>query len=93
MGFKLRNTFISAGLPAPQMHLDAIIGGGEDWGGYAYAANSVRSIMPFIEKFEVATADEIDVDTLADRFRDEVVSQNGVVMISTWVSAWTQHIS
>ncbi|MFN8486120.1 MAG: class I SAM-dependent methyltransferase [Caldilineaceae bacterium] len=90
MGFKLRNTFTSAGLPAPQMHLDAIIGGGENWAGYAYAVNTVRSILPYIEKFGVATREEVDIDTLTDRFRNEIVSQNGVVMISTWVSAWTQ---
>lgn len=90
MGFKLHKTFTDAGLSAPQMHLDALIGGSETWAGYAYSAAFIRSILPSIEKFGIATAAEIDIDTLAERFRNEVVSRNGVVMISTWVSAWTQ---
>jgi ubiquinone/menaquinone biosynthesis C-methylase UbiE len=92
MGFKLRQTFLQAGLPEPKLHCDVVMGGGEHWVGYEYAANSVRSLLPNIEKFGVATSEEIDVETLADRFRREIVALNGVVMLSTWMSAWTRTV-
>jgi len=90
MGFKLYQTFRDAGLPAPQLHLDAPAGGGADWAGYAYVAESIRSILPLMVKLGVATAAEVDIDTLAARFRDEVVEQQSVVMLPTFISAWTQ---
>lgn len=90
MGFKLYQAFQDAGLPAPQMHLDAPVGGGSEWAGYAYIAESIRSILPLMLKLGIATVEEVDIDTLAARFRDEVVHQQSVVMLPTFVSAWAQ---
>jgi SAM-dependent methyltransferase len=92
MGFQLPRTFMEAGLPWPQLHCDVVIGGGEQWAGYEYAANTVRSLLPNAEKFGVATREEVEIDTLADRFRREIVGQNGVVMLSTWMSAWANKV-
>ena len=89
MGFKLYQVFLAAGLPAPQLHLDAPLGGGPDWAGYAYMAAAMRSILPLMLKFGVATVEEVAIDTLAHRFLTEVVSQQGVVMLPTFVSAWS----
>jgi ubiquinone/menaquinone biosynthesis C-methylase UbiE len=88
MGFKLSQAFGNAGLSTPQLHLDAPIGGGPDWAGYAYIAESIRSVLPLMLKLGIATAAEVDIDTLAARFRAEVVSQQSVVMLPTFVSAW-----
>ncbi|MDQ3665414.1 MAG: class I SAM-dependent methyltransferase [Acidobacteriota bacterium] len=88
MGLKLYQVFLDAGLSEPQMRLEAPIGGGPNWDGYAYAANSVRSLLPVLLKLNIATPDEIDIDNLAARFREEVAGQNGVVMLSPFVSAW-----
>jgi len=90
VGFKLSQTFVDAGLLTPQLHLDAPIGGRPDWAGYAYIAESIRSILPLMQKLGVATAEEVDIDTLAVRFRDEVVQLQSVVMLPTFVSAWAQ---
>ena len=43
------------------------MGGGLDFEGYQHVADSVRSTLPMMEKFGVATADEVGIDTLADR--------------------------
>jgi ubiquinone/menaquinone biosynthesis C-methylase UbiE len=90
MGFKLYQAFLDAGLGEPRMRLDAPVGGGPDWPGYSYIAESIRSILPLMIKFGVTTADEVDIDTLAARFRDEVVGLRGVVMLPTFIGAWAQ---
>jgi ubiquinone/menaquinone biosynthesis C-methylase UbiE len=90
MGFKLHQAFRDAGLPAPQMHLDAPVGGGAEWAGYAYIAESIRSILPLMLKLGIATVEEVEIDTLAARFRDEVIQQQSVVMLPTFVGGWSQ---
>lgn len=89
MGFKLYQVYLAAGLPAPQLHLEAPMGGGSDWAGYSYMAEAMRSILPLLLKFGVATAEEVAIDTLVHRFRQEVVNQQGVVMLPTFVGAWS----
>jgi SAM-dependent methyltransferase len=93
MGLRLRSVFAQAGLPAPEMHLDAAAGGGPDWPGYEYMARLVRTILPLITKFGVATEDEVKIDTLADRLRDEI-GDAGVAVTWGFITAWAQqHIS
>jgi SAM-dependent methyltransferase len=90
MGSKLYRTYLDAGLPAPQLRLEAPIGGGEDWPGYAYVADTVRSLLPMLERMGVATAEEVGVDTLADRLRAEAVGLRGVQMLPIVVGAWSR---
>jgi SAM-dependent methyltransferase len=87
MGLKLFPVYRAAGLPPPEMHGDTILGGGPDYGGYTYLADSIRSMLPLMEQFGVATADEVDIDTLAERLRDETVSGGGVLALSMMVGA------
>jgi SAM-dependent methyltransferase len=90
VGFGLRRTFLSAGLPEPQMRLDSYVGGGPDTVAYHWMAESIRSMLPLITRLRVANADEIDVDTLADRLRTEVVAVNATVKSPDLVSAWAR---
>jgi ubiquinone/menaquinone biosynthesis C-methylase UbiE len=70
MGSKLYRTYLDAGLRAPQLRLEAPIGGGEDWPGYAYVADTIRSLLPMLEQVGgLVSAEEVEVDTLADRLR------------------------
>jgi hypothetical protein len=57
---------------------------------YLNVAEVVRSLLPLIEKFGVATAAEVNIDTLADRMRDEVVAGGGVVVTPSLVGAWSR---
>src|SRR5262249_6924411 len=43
MGAKLFGAYLDAGLPAPELRLEAPIGGGVDWPGYEYVAETMRS--------------------------------------------------
>jgi SAM-dependent methyltransferase len=90
MGSKLYRTYLDAGLPVPQLRLDAPIGGGPDWPGYDYVADTVRSLLPMLERMGAVTADDVDVDTLADRLRAEVVGQGGVQMLPIVIGAWAR---
>jgi SAM-dependent methyltransferase len=90
MGLKLYGLFLDAGLPPPEMRLERVMGGGPDWGGYDHLASLVRGLLPLIVQGGIATAEEVAIDTLAQRLREEVVSQRGVVMGLSLVSALTR---
>jgi len=83
MGMKLFATFTAAGLPPPGLYLHAGIAAGPDHPLYTVAAETVRTLLPTMEQLGIATADEVDVDTLAARVSDEVVGAQGTV---TWFS-------
>ena len=90
MGLDLYRAFIEAGLPEPYMHFESPVGGPEGWAGYSYIANSVRSLLPLLEEFGIATAEEVDVDTLAERVRQEIVTAKRPVALVPHVTAWAQ---
>ena len=90
MGFELYRTFVDAGLPEPYMHFESPVGGPESWAGYLFIANGFRSLQPLIVEFGLATAEEIDVDTLAERVRQEVVASKRPLLLPPHVTAWAQ---
>jgi SAM-dependent methyltransferase len=90
MGLRLRGIFARAGLPAPEMHLDAAVGGGRDWPGYEYMARLIRTILPQITKLGVATEEDVGIDTLADRLRAEI-GDDGAAVTWGFITAWAQH--
>ena len=87
MGLRLRSIFAAAGLPAPAMHLDAAAGGGPDWPGYEYMARLIRTILPLVTKLGVATEDDVEVDTLADRLHAEI-GDDGAAVTWGFITAW-----
>ena len=89
-GYHLRNTFLEAGLPEPEMNSCAPVGGGPDFPGYDYGAESLRSMLPLILKLGIATEEEVEIDTLARRLRDDVVASGGVIKTPELVGAWTR---
>ena len=89
-GLQLYRVFQDAGLPAPQLHCDAFVGAGPDWGWYDVIAESVRSLLPVITKYGIATAEEIGIDTLAERCREAMVREQSVAIGPSYISAWTR---
>lgn len=89
-GYKLYSIYLNAGLPGPEMSMGARIGGGPDAPGYEYATNVLRSLLPMSEKFGITNAEEVKLDTLTDRIRQEVVSNGGVVVSPAMVGAWAR---
>lgn len=89
VGMRLYSLFLDAGLPAPQMYSEAVVGAGPDWNGYEVVAMTIRNLLPLILKFGIATEQEIDIETLASRLQKEIVSQHGVARGPDIISAWT----
>ena len=89
MGSKLYATFLAAGLPAPQMVVAGRADGGPQSPLYDYIANTMRSLLPTIERMCVATAAEVDVDTLAERLRQELAERHACIMPPPFIGAWT----
>lgn len=90
MGDRLFQAFRAAGLPAPHLSLMSHMGGGADWDGYAYAAATVRSLLPLILKAELASEDEIGIDTFEERLRAEAIAANGVIRLPELINAWVR---
>ena len=90
MGLDLYSTFVDAGLPEPSLQYTAPVGGPEAWIGYQFIAAAFRSILPLLERFEIATAEEVDLDTLAQRLRAEVVASKRPLILPPHITAWAQ---
>ena len=88
MGMDLYKAFVNAGLPEPTLHFEAPMGGPEDWPGYEYLANSFRSLVPLLEAYGIATADEVDMDTLAERIQVEVATSKRPIMLPPHTTAY-----
>ena len=90
MGLKLYSAFIGARLPAPTFEMFTPVGGGPDFAGYDYVAESIRSIIPLMEQFGVASATEVNMATLAERLRADTLTANAVIILPHTVGAWTR---
>ena len=90
MGLRLDATFRAAGLSPPEPYAGARPVAGADSAGYAVLAAVTRSLLPAIEKFGIATAAEVDIDTLADRLRNATVAADACWLSPVMVGAWAR---
>lgn len=87
-GLALHKIFLAAKLPAPETHLEAPVEGGSDSLIYRYMAESVRSMLPMADAHGIDSFDEDGAVSLEDTLRNEVVSNDGVLVCWPVVSAW-----
>src|SRR5579859_1537075 len=90
IGLRLYEYFVSAGLPEPQMRLDARIGGGLDFEGYGVAAGFTAALLDSMGERGQSLAEEMNLHTLEQRIRDEVVASGGVVVFPSLIAAWAR---
>ncbi len=90
MGLDLHRVFMEAGLPEPTLDAGLLLGGSADWPGYSYVANSFRSVVPLLEHYGIATAEVVDVDTIPQRVRAEIVAAKRPVIIPPHIAAWAR---
>jgi len=90
MGAKLLPTFLSAGLPRPEMIAVTPVQSGPSSAYYEFLSDMIVSMLPVIERAKIATAAEIDVATLAHRLRQDAVANERVIFAQRVVSAWTR---
>ena len=87
MGLRLRSTFLDAGLPPPQVRLEARVEGGPDSPIYRYIAESVRSMQPLARSFGIDDFSASEIDDLEEQLRKETAALNGVLTSPVLVSA------
>jgi SAM-dependent methyltransferase len=90
IGLKLPQIFREAGLPAPQMILHGRVEHGPDSPLYDLVAQNTRAMLPLIQRSGVASAEEVDVDTLAERMRAEATALDATLVTPPWVGAYTR---
>jgi SAM-dependent methyltransferase len=91
MGTKLHQVFLDAGLPSPHLMMDTVIGGGREWlERYVstFGASHLRSYMPQILEYGIATEEEIGIETFDRRYLEELLSHESVIRDFQCVGAW-----
>ncbi len=89
-GLGLREAFISAGLGAPVIRMEAPVEGGPDSPLYAYLAESTANMMAMADECGIDGFSPDEVSGLAEQLRKEVVECNGTLMGWPVVSGWTR---
>jgi ubiquinone/menaquinone biosynthesis C-methylase UbiE len=89
MGSRLYSCFVEAGLkPSPQMEGFTMVYHGPEGDLFWRLTSWVRSMLPRIVELGIATAAEIDVDTLEARLRSEAPLTGMVGHDAVVISAW-----
>jgi SAM-dependent methyltransferase len=87
MGMRLPATFAEAGLvPSPDLDSEVAVGVGEE--AIRRMVDLTRSFLPAIVASGVATEEEVDIDSLADRLRADTGPVGRVVFWPTVVGAF-----
>jgi ubiquinone/menaquinone biosynthesis C-methylase UbiE len=91
MGTKLHSTFVAAGLPAPSMRLEALVGGGTNSTDCLHlVADLVGTLLPEMERLGIAKPADVELETLAERMREEAISNSSVIFGHWQVAAWSR---
>jgi hypothetical protein len=90
LGARLPSILRRAGFPAEHALMHARVGEGPDSPSYEWLANTLRSLLPIAERLGVVSAADVEIDTLADRIRDDVVRAEAVLIAPPMVGAWAR---
>jgi hypothetical protein len=90
MGYKLASVLSAVGLPTSHVWLESPLVAGPDLTWYRYMAESLRSMLPLAIAAGATTAEEVDIDTLAERLCAETLAVGGVAKAPDLVSAWAR---
>jgi SAM-dependent methyltransferase len=94
MGMGLHAAFLSAGLPAPLLHLEQQIEGAvASLELVQLTSDLVISLLPEMERHGVTTAAEVGPDTLEARLIAEIVAGGGTITGRSEIGAWARIVS
>jgi hypothetical protein len=72
--------------------MDALVSGATESPVYNLFAEAVRSLVPTLQKLNIASPAHVQIDSLADRIRNEVVARRAVVVSYGLVGAWARKL-
>lgn len=78
-GAQLYHLLLEAGFSSPDCRVEYPMDGGPDSPYYEWLAESVRSILPRAEELGLLRAADVEIDTLAQRLKEEAVSRKSCV--------------
>jgi ubiquinone/menaquinone biosynthesis C-methylase UbiE len=87
---RLFEHFSNAGLPAPNLFREMLVGGGTSSPLYAWLADLMRSVWPHLVEMGIATEVAIPAESLAARVRSAVVEARSQIEAPAQVCAWTR---
>jgi ubiquinone/menaquinone biosynthesis C-methylase UbiE len=87
-GRRLTRTFLDAGLPWPTVQAEIPVGGEPGSHVFGWVADTVRSLLPRIEQFGLATAEDLQIETLAARMEEEATALGAQLIGPTQFGAW-----
>jgi len=91
MGPALHRVFREAGLPAPTMRMEMPLGNNEECA--RWIADTLRSVMPVIERLDFYPESLGDFDTLGERLRLELAASPEATGWVAVVGAWSVRTS
>jgi ubiquinone/menaquinone biosynthesis C-methylase UbiE len=90
MGSELLRTYVKSGLGVPELMGEFVVGGGPDFAGYSWLANTLRSLAPAAGKVGISLEPLGDLDTLTQRLRSEAAIGNRDFWSPPYVGAWVR---
>ncbi len=91
LGLHLTHLFLNAGLPWPTIKAEVPVGGEPGSFIYRWFTETLRSLLPRIEQFGLASSDELELDTLVVRMEAEAVTLRPQLIGPLQFGAWTRH--
>lgn len=91
VGLQLTRLFLDAGLPWPAIKAEVPVGGEPGSFIYQWFTETLRSLLPHVEKFGLASANELELDTLIARMETEAVTLHTQVVGPLQFGAWTRN--
>jgi SAM-dependent methyltransferase len=89
MGERLAEVLRHSVLPDPSVAV-AVPTGGPDSAAVTFIAESARSLLPVMERGGIATAEEVDIDTLRTRMARACREVEATVYVPELVAAWAE---
>ena len=91
-GLQLGRVFEAARLPVPALTLSAKVERGPDAKIYQQLAGITRAVLPLITRTGVASAEEVDIDSLEARLREEARALDATLVAPPLIGAWARNV-
>jgi SAM-dependent methyltransferase len=88
IGLGLPSIFASADLPAPKLSFEMLVDCSPDSEIFEFVVDTVRSLLPRLEQMGIVSSARVQVDSLAERLRQEQTELGSVVGIMPLMGAW-----